>query len=99
MAFADIMNEDERLVILRVLAEDTGGYSANESIIHSILGEFAHKVSRDKVRTQLSWLSEQGLVTLRDVAGCMVATLTSRGIDVASGLAIVPGVKRPRPKD
>ena len=97
--FANIMNEDERLVILRALAEDTAGYSANESILHSILVEFAHKVSRDRVRTQLNWLQEQGLVTLKEIAGCLIATLTARGVDVATGLAIVPGVKRPRPKD
>jgi len=98
MSFADLMNEDERIVILRALAEDTGGYSANESIIHSILVEFAHHVSRDKVRTQFSWLQEQGLVTLKDTAGCQIATLTSRGLDVAAGLVTVPGVKRPRPR-
>ena len=99
MSFADLMNQAERLVILRALAEDTGGYSANESIIHSILVEFAHRISRDKVKTQLSWLQEQGLVTLKETAGCLIATLTSRGLDVATGLITVPGVKRPRPKD
>ena len=36
MSFANLMTEDERLVILRALAEDTGGYSANESILQSI---------------------------------------------------------------
>lgn len=99
MSFANLMNEDERLVILRALAEDAGGYTANESIIHSILVEFAHRVSRDKVKTQLNWLQEQGLVTLKETAGYLIATLTSRGIDVATGLTAVPGVKRPRPKD
>jgi len=97
MAFQDLMTEDARLVILRALEEDAGGYSANESIIHAILVEFAHKLSRDQVRTQLSWLKDQGLVTLKDVAGCLVATLTSSGIDVATGLSVVPGVRRPRP--
>ena len=99
MSFANLMTEDERLVILRALAEDTGGYSANESILQSILIEFAHKVSRDKVKTQLNWLQEQGLVTLKETAGCLIATLSSRGLDVATGLITVPGVKRPRPKD
>lgn len=98
MSFANLMTEDERLVLLRALEQDTGGYTANDSILHSILGDFGHKVSRDRVRTQLTWLEEQGLVTLKDVAGCLVATMTSRGLDVATGLATVPGVKRPRPK-
>ncbi|HIE1992208.1 TPA: ArsR family transcriptional regulator, partial [Klebsiella oxytoca] len=50
----------------------------------------------DTVRTHLAWLSEQGLVSLTDVSGCYVAEITGRGDDVASGLATVPGVKKPR---
>ena len=92
--FAELMTTDIRLVILKALAEDLG-YSHNESILHSILAEFGHQVSRDRVRTELSWLSEQGLLTLKDVAGCFIATVTERGADVAAGTASVPGVKRP----
>jgi Fe2+ or Zn2+ uptake regulation protein len=99
MSFADLMTEDERLVILRALEQDTGGFSANESILHAILAEFGHRVSRDRVRTQLNWLQEQGLLSVRNVAGCQIATLTSRGSDVATGNITVPGVKRPRPRD
>nr|WP_231111647.1 hypothetical protein [Vibrio mimicus] len=42
------------------------------------------------------WLQEQGLVSLRDVGDCQIARLTGRGEDVATGQAVVPGVKRPR---
>ena len=97
MSFSDLVTEDIRLVILRTLAE-TNGYSCNESIIHSILAKFGHKCSRDQVKTQLAWLREQGLVTLDEVVDIYVATITDRGIDVASGCATVPGVKRPRPR-
>jgi len=96
MNFNELLTQDQRLVILRALAQDLG-YSHNESIIHSIMERFGHKVSRDKVRTHLSWLSEQGLVTLEEVVGYYVATITTRGVDVANGAAIVPGVKRPGP--
>lgn len=95
--FADLLTTDIRLVILRALAEDLG-YSHNESILHSILAEFGHQLSRDRVRTELYWLQEQGLVTIKDVAGCLVATVTQRGTDVAAGTATVPGVKRPGPR-
>lgn len=74
------------------------GFEANESIIDSCLDAYGHKISRDAVRTQLAWLEEQGLITLRDVADCQIATLTSRGEDVATGQARAPGVKRPRAK-
>ncbi|EGR1082985.1 ArsR family transcriptional regulator [Vibrio cholerae] len=95
MLFIELLTEDQRLVILRSLHE-MHGYEANESIIDSCLDAFGHKISRDVVRTHLFWLQEQGLVSLRDVGDCQIARLTGRGEDVATGQAVVPGVKRPR---
>lgn len=95
MAFADLLKEDQRLVILRSLY-DMAGYEANESILDSCLDTYGHRISRDAVLTHLFWLQEQGLIKLREVAGCQVATLTARGEDVATGQATAPGVKRPR---
>lgn len=97
MSFSNLLKEDQRLVILRALVQDLG-YSHNESIIHKVLEEFGHACSRDCVRTHLSWLQEQGLLTVKDVAGYMVATITQRGADVACGRASVPGVNRPSPR-
>lgn len=96
-SYAEIVNADRRLVILRALAQDAG-YEHNESVLQSVLNHFAHKVTRDQVRTQLAWLAEQELVTLREVSGYQIATLTARGADAAEGSAIVPGVKRPSPR-
>lgn len=95
MSFKELLTEDQRLVILRSLHE-MHGYEANESIIGSCLDAYGHKISRDVVRTHLFWLQEQGLVSLRDVGDCQIARLTGRGEDVATGQAVVPGVKRPR---
>ncbi|EPT7427255.1 VpaChn25_0724 family phage protein [Vibrio navarrensis] len=95
MSFKELLTEDQRLVILRSLHE-MHGYEANESIIDSCLDAYGHKISRDVVRTHLFWLREQGLVSLRDVGDCQIARLTGRGEDVATGQAVVPGVKRPR---
>lgn len=97
MSLAQLLTEDIRLVILRFLAEDAG-FDLNESIIHSALATLGHNVSRDRVRVELAWLAEQGLLTIKDVVGVQVATLNGRGLDVAEGRAIVPGVKRPGPK-
>ncbi len=96
-SYSDLITADIRLVILRALEEDAG-YSLNESVLHSILAMFGHKVSRDRVRTELSWLAEQKLVTVEHVASVDVASLTGRGADVAAGRTIVPGVKRPGPR-
>jgi repressor of nif and glnA expression len=96
MAMQKIMQEDRRLVMLRSLNE-LAGYEANESIINQCLEAYGHNISRDVIRAELAWLDEQQLITLRDVAGYMVAKLNSRGADVATGKATVPGIKKPRP--
>lgn len=95
--FTELVDADRRLAILRTLAEDAG-YSLNESVLQSCLDALGHNVSRDRVRTDLRWLEEQGLVTLEEVVSVLVATLTGRGADVAAGRAAVPGIKRPRPR-
>ena len=97
MNFADLLAAETRLLILSALGEDSG-YSHNELILQSILDAFGQRVSRDRLRTELHWLAEQGLVTLKDVSGVLVATLTRRGEDAAVGRVTVPGVRRPRPE-
>ncbi|MEW6670214.1 MAG: ArsR family transcriptional regulator [Thermodesulfobacteriota bacterium] len=97
MKFAELLTSDIRLIILRILAED-GDYSHNEFILGDALALFGHRVSRDKLRTELTWLKEQELIRTEDVSGVMVAKLTARGADVACGAAECPGVKRPRPE-
>ena len=95
--FEELLNEDRRLVILRCLSEDSG-YDLNESVLQSMLEAIGHNASRDRIRTDLKWLEEQGLVDLREIVSVQVATLTARGLDVAHGKVVVPGVKRPGPR-
>jgi len=94
--YADLITADVRLLILQTLEQDAG-YSHNEGILQSALRSLGHTLSRDQVRTQLQWLAEQELVQLFQTSGLHVATITARGLDVASGAASVPGVARPRP--
>ena len=95
--FNKAFTEDRRLVILRLLA-DAPGFSANGSIIHTAIGPFGHRVSRDQVRTDLAWLEEQSLIKVEVVGDDLhVAALTPRGLDIAQGGATMPGVKRPSP--
>ena len=88
--------EHQRLAIVQVLAED-GQYSHNDGVLQAALSTLGHGVSLDRVRSLLSWLAEQELVTVADVAGIQVARLTARGLDAAQGRAHVPGVARPQP--
>jgi hypothetical protein len=96
MSYHDVLKEDQRLTLLIGLT-DMHGYSANQHVLQGILAKFAHHCSSDKLSTELVWLEEQGLVRLGAVAGCKVATLTQRGLDVAEGRASQPGVKRRAP--
>ena len=92
--FDDLLSKDRRLVILRALFDQN--YTLNDSVLQAALEELGHNVSRDVVRSELAWLSEQGFVTLQVAGGRItVATLTERGSDVATGRAKVPGVRRP----
>jgi Fe2+ or Zn2+ uptake regulation protein len=88
--------EHARLALLRALA-DLPKRAGNESILADLLDSIGLPLSRDQVRTALTWLSEQGLVALKTPGGYHVAELTPRGAEVAEGRAPHPGVKRPLP--
>jgi len=92
-----VQAESRRLMILQLLAADSD-YSANDTLLQEMLAMQGNGVSLDAVRTDLAWLAEQDLLVLRDLPGCKVASLRSRGVDVANGLAVVPGIARPRPQ-
>lgn len=92
--FAEHLRHDRRLVILRLLSE-LPMYRANSSVLHMALERFGHATTRDLVKTELNWLAEQGLIDVEPMGPVLVATATVRGMDVASGRAMVPGVARP----
>lgn len=92
--YAEFLRQDMRLVVLRLLAE-MPAYRANSSVLNAALDNYGHSVSRDQVKTELQWLSEQGTVSLDDIGPVLVATLTERGQDIAAGRARCPGIKRP----
>lgn len=97
MSYHDLVIADIRLGVLQLLQQDPG-YSYNERILKNLMHQvMAHEVSSDQLRTQLTWLEEQGLVTSDQIGDMMSAKLTARGNDVASGHAHVPGVARPMP--
>lgn len=98
MSKLDILaTEDRRLRILSLLG-DSAAYTASADLLQQALAGFGHRIGRDRVATDLSWLREQGLVTLEEIGEVAMATLTRYGVDVAEGTARVPGVARPRPE-
>lgn len=95
-SFRELLQQDRRLVILRFLHEDDD-YGLNTSVLQTALHSIGHGCSRDCVASECAWLAEQGLVRVEQVGAVTVVYLTARGVDVALGQAIVPGVKRPSP--
>jgi hypothetical protein len=95
-SYVRLLEEDRRLTILKLLAE-AGDYKANHFLVHTALDGFGHTVSMDRLKADLAWLDEQGLITVSEIGGVKVAQLTDRGLDVAAGRVMHPGVKRPRP--
>ncbi len=94
-SYRQVVEEHLRLTILRILSEDPD-YTMNDSLLADLVVDYGFAPSRDKMRSSLSWLREQGLVEYTDDA-LIIATLTVRGLDVACGKTVVPGVKRPSP--
>jgi hypothetical protein len=96
MDFSELLTEDRRLTLLRLLTAAPGA-AANTYVLATGLRELGHACSGDQVEGDAVWLSEQGLVTVEDLGKARVVRLTQRGDDVAAGRARVPGVKRPVP--
>ncbi|WP_028586677.1 hypothetical protein [Desulfocurvus vexinensis] len=97
MSYATLLQENRRLEILRALAQDPD-YELNAPLLQDVLRLTGLGASADQVRTDVAWLAEQGLVTVRSLETVPLVRLTGRGCDVAAGLALVPGVARPRPE-
>lgn len=97
MSYQDFQTEGRRLGILRILHR-RNQFTANEYSLNDELGgNYGHHVSKDQLHTDLAWLEEQGLVICQQPRAGWIATLTSRGADVAEGRARVPGIARPQP--
>ena len=96
-SYFDTVTQHARLAMLCFLAEQPG-YEANDSVIRDgLVAAAVIRWSRDRVRTEINWLAEQGLVTVGNVGPFMVAEITTRGAEVAAGTVATPGVKRPDP--
>ena len=94
--YAELLEQQRRLVILRALAE-AASYSANTSLLADVVDHLGVPSSRAQVEGAVSWLAELGLVTCREIATVRIVQITERGLDVAAGRAVVPGIKRPAP--
>ena len=102
MSYPDFATEHARRLILEALEKDPD-YEHNEEVIRGELELYGHRFSHDKLRTELHWLAEQGLVGLEKMRNpdlnldLLLVRLTARGEDVVLGRTRVPGVARKLP--
>lgn len=96
MSYGDLLIQDARLVLLRVINE-MPSQRANSSVLCTILDErYGHPLTRVEVKEQLRWLEERELIEIEEAGAVLLATLRERGEKVVNGRITVEGVKRPR---
>ena len=94
--FAAVNDGYIRATALRLLA-DLPEYRANDIVVADAVRAVGLGCTNDQLRGHLTWLQEQRLVTVEDIGGIKVATLTERGAEIAAGRAYIDGVQRPKP--
>lgn len=97
MIYHDLVTADIRLRLLQLLSGKPV-YTGNEVALQAELAsKYGHAIGRDRVRTELTWLEDQGLLVLQKPGGIMLATLSGTGQEVSGGISRNPGVAVPRP--
>lgn len=89
------INEDRRLVILRLLAEYRG--ALNSSSLESAVRAWGHKyIDRAMITDDLQWLSFRACVKLEELGAHVVeVVLTPKGERAAEGQEWISGIARP----
>ncbi|MBU6430488.1 MAG: ArsR family transcriptional regulator [Cyanobacteria bacterium REEB65] len=89
------INEDRRLVILRLLMDYRG--ALNSSSLESAVRAWGHKyIDRAMVVDDLKWLEMRATVRLEDLgSNVLEVNLTAKGERVATGDEWLTGVARP----
>lgn len=94
MSFEDYLKKDRRLVILRLLSEETDR-KMNDRLLTKLVGKYGHAVSNDVIRNDLRGLAEIDAVIRTNVEGMVIAEITQTGEDHVAGRTILDGVERP----
>lgn len=93
MSYADDIAKARRLAILLQLYF-APGYTASLLLLRDQVDRTGYVASLDLLATDMAWLAEQGLTETTDHGAHRI---TERGLDVALGRVVSPGVDRPRP--
>ncbi len=87
--------EKRRLVILQRMAANKA-FEIDILSLQEELEQSGIKVSYDRLRTDLAWLYEQGVIQLH-TGDSWLAALTRAGMDVVADRMWVPGIMQPTP--
>ena len=91
--FAQLQAEYRRAILLRFLSD----YAMDTGLLKAALKSVGHGVPLRQVNEDAAWLEERGLAACEPLESALLVRITQRGLDVAAGDEIVPGVKRPGP--
>lgn len=97
MSYGAKLRRLRRRVILEILATLEPAPSSSEIMLEQLLDEQrVFGSDRDAVRTEITWLGEQGFVSVEDVGGVLFCTLLAGGAAIAAGKRVHPDIeKRP----
>ncbi len=90
--------EDHRRTVLSFLSYDTD-YRLGNDMLATAFDAHGKAITSDQLHNVLLWLSENGLVTLKEIGQLTFATLTDRGLEVAQGKSRAIGVRDLRPSE
>ena len=91
----DLIREEVRLVILRVLGEQPDG-RLNSSLLRDQLDAlWGINKTREWVHDEIRWLADMGAVRALVVGPVIVATITQKGADHVERRLVITGVKKP----
>jgi repressor of nif and glnA expression len=99
VSLSEIMEREARLVVLRMLAEQSDR-RLNSSLLRDELAErWAINRSRDWLHVQLRFLADIGAAHLTEAGSVMIAEITQRGLDHVERRIVLDGVRRPSPPE
>lgn len=95
--YVETLKKHRRLAILEHL-EGSAEYTSNATILQHVLDARGLTCSYDQVVTELTWLKDQGFVTLAHEKEFAVASATIAGAEIARGVSTHPEIQRPKPR-
>jgi len=93
--YSDHFDAEVRLLILRAIAEQSSKTMSDKLMMY-MFREYAIRKTIEYLRTQLTWLEEQGsAVRLSKAGDTFIAELTQQGFNHLDRIAIIDGIATP----